>query len=51
MYKIRNFIIKRKNVLNVFILAGGLTAMIARDAFCFFVFHQPKFPDALGDIE
>lgn len=51
MNKIRNFIMKRKNVLNVFMLVGGLTAMMARDAFCFFVFHQPKFPDALRDTE
>lgn len=50
MSKIRNYMMK-KNIFNVFVLVGVMTAMMAREGFCFFIYHQPKFPDALKDIE
>lgn len=44
-------IMDNKCILNAFMLIGSLTAVMAKDGFCFFIYHQPKFPDALKDNE
>lgn len=51
MNKIKNYVMGRKGLLNAVVMVAGLTTMMARDGFCFFVFHQPKFPEALKDVE
>ena len=44
-------IMNNKCILNAFMLIGSLAAVMAKDGFCFFIYHQPKFPDALKDNE
>lgn len=51
MKKWINNIMNKKCVLNMFIMIGYLAAVMAKDGFCFFIYHQPKFPDALKNIE
>lgn len=51
MKKWINSMMSKKYVLNALMLIGCVTASIARDGFCFFIYHQPKFPDALKDVE
>lgn len=47
MKKLLTYIMSKKMVINAFVLLGGVTAMMARDGFCFYIYHQPKYPDAL----
>lgn len=42
---------KRKSVLNAFVVVGGTMAMMAREGFCFYIFHQPKLPEAFREKE
>lgn len=44
-------IMNNKSVLNTLMVVSCLTAVMAKDGFCFFIYHQPKFPDALKDNE
>ena len=30
---------------------GGTMAMMAREGFCFYIFHQPKLPEAFREKE
>lgn len=54
MKRITNYLMrvlmKRKGVLNAFMLVGGLTSILAKYGCCFYIFHQPKLPDSLKDI-
>lgn len=51
MKKIWNYFMNKKGVINAFMFVGCLTSIMARDGFCFYIYHQPKFPDALKDVE
>ena len=44
-------LMKRKSVLNDFVVVGGTIAMMAREGFCFYIFHQPKLPEAFREKE
>jgi len=47
MKKILSYIMSKKAVVNAFVVLGSAVAMMARDGFCFYIYHQPKYPDAL----
>lgn len=51
MRKIHDYMMRKRGILNVFMVIGAMTAMMAREGFCFFIYHQPEFPDALKDKE
>ena len=51
MKRIVNYLMKRKSVLNAFVVVGGTMAMMAREGFCFYIFHQPQLPEALREKE
>ena len=51
MKKLYAFFNKKIGGMNS-VMALSLAALfMAREGFCFFIFHQPKLPDALKDTE
>lgn len=42
---------QNKMVLNSIMLAGGVFTVLFRYGCCFFIYHQPKYPEALRVTE
>ena len=51
MKKWINSMMSKKQALSALMLVGCVTASMAKDGFCFFIYHQPKLPEALKDVE
>lgn len=47
MKKFVSNVMKKKGVINSLMLAGGLVTVLSNYGCCFYIFHQPKFPEAL----
>ena len=47
MKKAFESLLKRKNILSAFMLAGGIVSVLAKYGCCFYIYHQPKYPEAL----
>lgn len=44
-------LLKRKTTLSAFMLVGGFLTVLAQYGCCFFIYHQPKYPEALRMTE
>jgi len=51
MKKAFESLLKRKNILSAFMLAGGIVSALANFGCCFYIYHQPKYPQALRMVE
>lgn len=49
MKKFMNRFIRRKEVLSAVMVMGGLVSVLAKYGCCFYIYHQPRFPEALRD--
>lgn len=50
MKEVMNNLLKKKGALNVFVFAAGIITVLSKWGCCFYIYHQPKFPDALRDM-
>ncbi len=51
MKKITNYLMRRKGVLSMAMIIGSVVTVLSKYGCCFYIYHQPHFPDALKDIE
>lgn len=47
MKKFLNYFLGRKELVSALMVVGGITSVFSKYGCCFYIFHQPKFPDAL----
>lgn len=47
MKKLLNCFLGKKEIVGALMLIGGITSVFSRYGCCFYIYHQPKFPDAL----
>lgn len=40
-------LLKRKTTLRTLMFAGGFFTVLAQFGCCFYIYHQPKYPEAL----
>jgi len=40
-------LLQRRTTLSVFMLAGGLLSVLSQFGCCFYIYHQPHYPEAL----
>lgn len=45
--KVLDSLLKRRTTLSVFMLAGGFLSVLAQFGCCFYIYHQPQYPEAL----
>jgi len=51
MKKKIEFLLKQKTTLSAFMLVSGLVTVLSKYGCCFFIYHQPKYPEALRMTE
>lgn len=44
-------LLKRKTTLSAFMLVGGFLTVLAQYGCCFYIYHQPRYPEALKIAE
>lgn len=47
MKKILNYVMKHKMAVNTLVFTAGTITTLSNWGCCFFIFHQPKLPNAL----
>lgn len=47
MKKILNYLMKHKMAINTLVLTAGTITTLSNWGCCFFIYHQPKLPNAL----
>lgn len=51
MRKLVAYAMKRKGVINSLMFAGGIVTVLSHCGCCFYIFHQPKLPEALKEVK
>lgn len=51
MKKITNYLMKSNSLLSLAVIMGGMVSVLARWGCCFYIYHQPHFPEALRDTD
>ena len=51
MRKFLNAILQKKGVVNALSVVGCMSIIMARKGFFFYIYHQPKLPESLRDME
>ncbi|EOS80021.1 cyclic lactone autoinducer peptide [Dorea sp. 5-2] len=51
MKRLVTYAMKRKGVINSLMLAGGIVTVLSNYGCCFYIFHQPKLPEALKEVK
>ncbi len=48
MKKLLNYFLGKRELVSALMLIGGITSVMSKLGCCFYIYHQPKFPDALS---